>query len=60
MGEIGASEGEKSILIASHESNPGQFSTFLEIGSWLHSKHSLLGTPKKKTLSLASYLFAAF
>lgn len=48
MGEIGASEGEESILIASHESNPGQFSTFPETGSQLHSKHSLLGTTENK------------
>lgn len=48
MSEIGALEGEKSILIAFHENNPSQFSTFLEIGPWLQSKHTLSGTIENK------------
>lgn len=41
MCEIGASEGEKSILIAFHESNSSQFRAFLKTGSWFQSKHNL-------------------
>lgn len=37
VSEMGASEGEKSILIASHKGNMSFCSTFLETGSQLHS-----------------------
>lgn len=56
MSEIGAWEGEKSILIAFHESNPSQCGTFLEIGSWLQGKHTLSGTIENKN-SFSSKLF---
>lgn len=48
MRETGASEEEKSILIASPESNPSQFSTCLETGSWLQNKHTLSGTTENE------------
>jgi hypothetical protein len=58
MSEIGAPEGEKSILFAPHESNPSQCSTFLETESCPNSTLILLVTMENKNLLLASYLFS--